>query len=231
MKDGIATAEHLFTKYKQKIIWIGHSMGGLIGYEISTRAPHAIGGLVTLGTPTNLAKHDISRFHFALFKWFCRGLPISYLGKLSTLVAPWAGWIPALTPKPLYVNLDLLPAKDLRLFLAIALEDTPRQLINEFLLAIKGQGPLSEKDWIRYRWMLRHLPVPLYAVVGTADGLAPLSVTSVIQQWGPKKRLRYSEIEACSHAELVVGKAAKLEIVPQICTWLDEVIHSGAHPK
>jgi pimeloyl-ACP methyl ester carboxylesterase len=231
VKDGIATAEYLFERQKEKIFWVGHSMGGLIGYEISTRASHAIQGLVTLGTPTNLALHNISRFHFTLFKWFCRGLSISYLGKLSTLIAPWAGWVPALTPKPLYVNHDLLPPKDLRFFLAVALEDTPRQLITEFLQAIQGEGPLSEPDWIRYRWMLARLPVPLLAIVGTADGLAPLAVTSIIQKWGPRKRLTYKEVEGAAHAELAIGKAAVDEVLPHIYEWLNQLHHSVNHVK
>ena len=220
VKDGIATAQYLYERNKEKIIWIGHSMGGLIGYEISTRAPHAIQGLVTLGTPTNLSKHSLSRFHFGLFKWFCKGFSTSYLGQLSTVVAPWAGWIPALTPKPLYVNLDILSAKDLRFFLAVALEDTPRQLIDEFLLAIKGEGPLAEENWIRYRWMLRNLPVPLFAIVGGCDGLAPLSVTQAIKKWGPKKHLTYLEIEEASHAELIVSTTAQTDIIPAINQWI-----------
>ena len=101
-----------------------------------------------------------------------------------------------------------------------ALEDTPRQLIDEFLLAIQGEGPLAEENWIRYRWMLRNLPVPLFAIVGGRDGLAPLSVTQAIKKWGPKKHLTYLEVEEASHAELIVSTTAQKEILPAISQWI-----------
>ena len=223
VKDGVVIAEHIFEQTKRRALWVGHSMGGLIGYEVVSRAHKALYGLVTIGTPTNLSAHPISKLHYAMFKWFCWGLPVSYLGKLSTLVSPWAAWILWLHPAPLYTNMDTLPREDLRRLLVQALEDTPRQLIQEFIDAINGRGSLSEQGWGRYRAMLRALPVPLLAIAGDRDGLAPLEVTEMIKEWGPRGKTTFKVVGGYGHGDLIISGAACDELIPLIDEWAQRV--------
>lgn len=222
LKDGIAALRYVYREAGEAPLWIGHSMGGLIGYEIAGIAPHKVRGLVTLGTPTDLSHHTIRPFYFFLFKWFCKGFDTAYLGKLSTFVAPWAGWVPSLIPKPLYVNLELLPADALRTFLVQAIEDTPRQLLDEFVDAVSGRGPLSEKGWARYKRLLRELKVPVFAVMSDRDGLAPLEVTTAIKRWGPQKYLKTLELNGYGHGELGVSIPAKQLIPSEIALWASQ---------
>jgi pimeloyl-ACP methyl ester carboxylesterase len=219
VKDGIAALRYVYRTAGESPLWIGHSMGGLIGYEVATLAPNKMRGLVTLGTPTNLSVHTVPRLHYMMFKWFCKGLNTAYLGQLSTFVAPWAGWVPALHPKPLYVNTKLLPGPDLRAFMAQALEDTPRQLLDEFVGAVDGRGPLSEEGWARYREMLKELKVPLLALFSDQDGLAPLEVSAAITEWGPQERMSFIKLKGYGHAELAVSLPARELIAPRVATW------------
>jgi len=219
LKDGIASLRYVYREAGEAPLWIGHSMGGLIGYEVAGVAPNKLRGLVTLGTPTDLSHHTISPFYFFLFKHFCRGLDTAYLGKLSTLVSPWAGWIPSLTPEPLFVNHELLPADALRAFLAQAIEDTPRQLLDEFVDAVSGHGPLSEEGWLRYKWLLANLQVPIFAVMSDRDGLAPLEVTSAIKRWGPEGLLETLELTGFGHGELGVSVPAREQLPHEVARW------------
>lgn len=219
LKDGIAALRYVYHEAGEAPLWVGHSMGGLIGYEVAGIAPHKLRGLVTLGTPTDLSHHTISPFYFFLFKYFCKGLDTAYLGKLSTLVAPWAGWIPSLTPDPLYVNLNLLPPDALRAFLAQAIEDTPRQLLDEFVNAVYGRGPLSEEGWTRYKRLLAGIQVPIFAVMSNQDGLAPLEVTSAIKRWGPEGLLETLELTGYGHGELAVSLSARALITEEVARW------------
>ena len=219
LKDGLAALRYVQRVSQEAPLWVGHSMGGLIGYELAAIAPRKMRGLVTLGTPTNLSVHTVPRAHYMLFKWFCKGLKVAYIGKLSTLVSPWAGWIPALTPAPLFVNFKLLPGRHLRSFLAQALEDTPRQLLDEFVGAVDGRGPLSEEGWERYRRTLRALEVPILALVSEADGLAPIGVTTAIEEWGPPGKVTMWRVEGYGHAELGVSVPARQVIAPGVADW------------
>jgi pimeloyl-ACP methyl ester carboxylesterase len=221
LKDGLAALRYVNRFTREAPLWVGHSMGGLIGYELAAIAPRKMRGLITLGTPTDLSVHTVPRFHYMMFKWFCKGLKVAYLGKLSTLVAPWAGRVPALHPAPLYVNTQLLPAHHLRAFLAQAFEDTPRQLLDEFVGAVDGRGPLSEEGWGRYREMLRALEVPIFAVVSDADGLAPIGVTSAIEGWGPPGKVTMWRLKEYGHAELAVSLTARALIAPRVAEWAE----------
>jgi len=219
LKDGAAALRYVYREAGEAPIWVGHSMGGLIGYELAGIMPNKLRGLVTLGTPTDLSDHTINPFYFLLFKWFCKGLKTAYLGQLSTLVAPWAGWISALSPAPLYVNLKILPPSALRAFLVQAIEDTPRQLLDEFVDAVSGRGPLSEEGWARYQELLAGLEVPLLAVMSERDGLAPLEVTSAIKRWGPQERLSTLELGDFGHGELGVSVPAREMISAELARW------------
>lgn len=221
LKDGLAALRYVYRHAGEAPLWVGHSMGGLIGYELAAIAPRKMRGLVTLGTPTNLSVHTVPRLHYLMFKWFCKGLKVAYLGKLSTLVAPWAGWVSALHPAPLYVNFKLLPPRYLRSFLVEAFEDTPRQLLDEFVGAVDGRGPLSEEGWERYRATLRSLRVPILAVVSDADGLAPIGVTTAIEEWGPPGGVTMWRLEGYGHAELGVSLPARAVIAPGVADWAE----------
>ena len=215
VKDGIAATEFVKKRAQGPLVWVGHSLGGLIGLEVARKHPHYLDGMITMGTPIALNRHTINAFYFNVFKWFCRGLKTAYLGKLSTLVAPWAGWFPFLHPAPLYVNFDLVSKADLRTALAQCFEDTPRQVLDEFVNAVKhSTGP-----WEHFKEELPKLDLPLLAFAGDRDGLAPLTVTQAISEWGQKEYTDWHILEGFSHLELALSEGVKPQVIPKITQW------------
>ena len=217
VKDGIAATEFVRARAEGPLLWAGHSMGGLIGLEIALKSPHVFHGIITLGTPIALNRHNITPFYYALFKWFCRGLKTAYLGQISTLVAPWSGWIPAFHPAPLYVNFDLISRADLRTALVQCFEDTPRMVLDEFVAAVES----SDGPWDRFREQLRDIDVPLLSIAGGRDGLAPLDVTEPIQRWGHPSKTTWRVLEEFSHLELVLCDQVESVVIPIITSWWD----------
>ena len=215
VKDGVAAMEFVRARNEGPLIWVGHSLGGLIGLEVARLTPHSLDGLITLGTPIALNEHNITPFYYTLFKWFCRGLKTAYLGKLSTFVAPWSGWVHALHPKPLYVNFDLINEADLRTVLAQGFEDTPRRILDEFVAAIER----SEGPWDWFEEELRELNIPLLAFAGDRDALAPLSVTEPISCWGHPQSVEFHILEGFSHLELVLSEGVQREVMPRLHSW------------
>ena len=216
VKDGIAAAEFVRGQSDQSLIWVGHSLGGLIGLEVARRRPTLLNGMITMGTPIALNHHTITPFYFWVFRWFCKGMKTAYLGKLSTLVAPWSGWLPFLHPDPLYVNFDLVKKIDLRTILAQGFEDTPRRVLDEFVDSVQhAQGP-----WEHIKDELPNLKLPLLAIAGDRDGLAPLKVTEPITELGHPHYIEWHILEGFSHLELAMSQGVKPIVIPKILNWL-----------
>lgn len=216
VKDGLAAAEFVRAQSNQPLVWVGHSLGGLIGLEVAQRMSHNLDGLITMGTPVALNHHNITPFYFTVFKWFCRGMKTAYLGKLSTMVAPWSGWFPMLHPAPLYVNFQLVSKADLRVILAQSFEDTPRKVLDEFVSAVQdAKGP-----WDHFIDELPNLKLPLLAIAGDRDGLAPLKVTQPISKWGHPEYTDFHILEGFSHLELALSEGVKPIVIPKITAWL-----------
>ena len=218
VKDGVAAMEFVRARAEGPLIWAGHSMGGLIGLEVALSSPYALDGIITLGTPVALNRHNITPFYYAIFKWFCKGLKTAYLGKLSTLVAPWAGWIPALHPAPLFVNFDLISKADLRTALAQCFEDTPRRVLDEFASAVER----SEGPWDKFRNELKELGIPLLAIGGELDALAPPEVTEPISNWGEPSKTTWHVLKRFSHLELALCDEVESVVIPLISSWWDQ---------
>ena len=150
-----------------------------------------------------------------MFKWFCRGFKTAYLGKLSTLVSPWAGWLPFLHPAPLYVNFELISKADLRTALAQCFEDTPRRVLDEFVNAVQS----STGPWEHFKEELPNLKLPLLSFAGDRDGLAPLTVTRAISELGQADYTDWFVLEGFSHLELALSEGVKPLVMPKINAW------------
>ena len=226
VKDGIAAMEFVRSRSEGPLLWVGHSLGGLIGIDVARRIPTAFDGMITLGTPVALKNHPIHPFYYGIFKWSFKGLKTAYLGKLSTLVAPWSGWIPALHPAPLFVNFDLINKADLRAALAQCFEDVPRRVLDEFVAAIESAGgPLHEMKEI-----LETVQFPILAMAGDVDGLAPLEVTTPISEWVQADLIEWHVLPNFSHLELALSGGVKTIVIPKITKWWDKCSQSSNPP-
>ena len=230
-EDAIRVSEWLNDKVGEPIFWLGHSMGGLVGYEVALSRPELLKGLITAGTPTDLSMHPVKRPFFWLFKFFGVGFKTAPLGKLSTLVAPWAGWFPLPQIFPLYVNFDLIKPVKLRKALAVCFEDVPRKLIIQFVHALEGRKSLSGQNWAERQRQLSTLEVPMLALMGNRDGLAPIQVTRRVSDLVPHELLTTKLFEGFAHCELVLGIGAEEQVFPTVLHWLNSQSHAPESTK
>ncbi|MEZ4466930.1 MAG: hypothetical protein R3F43_21400 [bacterium] len=118
-----------------QVLWVGHSMGGLVGYR--RRPPPRLGdclaGVVALGNPADFSPHRsaLGPLHtFFVLDRFLRGWPVVRLGRLCNLLAPLAG---RCGPGPRRSSCSRPPPpRMLRHFMVEVVEDVPRQLLDEF---------------------------------------------------------------------------------------------------
>ena len=213
--------KELYTRYQLPITWIGHSMGGLLGYTLAFQKEPGLQRLITLGTPATFEHSEIPPFHLSLFKWFGYGLPFAPYRFLATLVAPWSGWTSLFHPKPLWVNYTAFHQRDVRQLMGQVFHAVPRKLIKQFLKAIEFKTSLYGYSSKELADAYAKLDLPILAIAGDRDGLAPLSQTQSIQTFNPSA-LTFHCQPNYGHGELVVGEGCQKEIIPLILTWLDQ---------
>lgn len=213
-----------------RVQWIGHSMGGLIGYHAAMRGgPGAhIAGVVALGSPADFSGHReaLGRWHSTILDKFLRGWPVVRLGRLCTAVAPIAGWL-RVYPEMLFVSARNTPGRTLRHFMVEVVEDVPRQLLDEFadnILRTRGftGRPVADEaqDYAR-------CTVPVMAVAGRLDRVAPpSSVQAITQMIGSADAMEWiaehDDGVGFGHLDLVVGERAPQVIYPRVADWLLE---------
>lgn len=213
-----------------RVLWIGHSMGGLIGYHAAVRAGAGehISGVVALGSPADFSGHReaLGRGHSFILDKFLRGWPVVRLGRLCTAVAPIAGWL-RIYPEMLFVSAKNTPGRTLRHFMVEVVEDVPRQLLDEFADNIlKARGfmgtPVSEEQSA-----LLQCTVPVLAIAGSDDRVAPpASVQAAVSMVGCADAMEWvagqDDGPGFGHLDLVVGERAPTEIYPRVADWLLE---------
>lgn len=224
-----------------KIILMGHSLGGTLAAIFGAAAPSAIEGLVLLSAPLCFNPFT-SRFRDALVSLVPSDLdqaepfPGSLLSHISALASPDTFVWSRLTDAALSVtNIHALEIHARVERWALDEVPLPGKLVHQLIewlyrdnrfcrgeLEIGGQlvGP-------------RSVSVPTLAVVNTEDDIAPLgSVKPFIESMGTKDAciIKYTgEVGVClQHLGILVGQEAHAKIWPEIISWMDARRHAPA---
>lgn len=219
----------------QRLLWIGHSLGGLIGLAAST-GPLAsrFAGLCTIGSPVYLESSRKSLFELTLGQWLA---PWGVLNVPALrYLAPLTGRIPG----PRYLksanvdNLDMLVQRKL-------LDNTLAPVFRGVLAQIRdwvARGAFCSVDGtIDYRARLARLRCPLLVVGGTIDGLAPERTTRQYFDglFNSQRELAmfgraYGHSVDYGHGDLLVGRTACLDVYPVIARALCAMVSAPAIP-
>jgi len=210
-----------------RAFWVGHSLGGLVGYAIA-QGPEAarLAGLVTLGSPVALDPPPLVRRLLRLGLFLSR--PRAFRQRtLSAAIAPLAG--------RLYVG-----AADL---LANTREIDPhvqRQLLAHQIASIGRPMLLQLADWVEtgtfrsfdqkrdYREGLAQVTLPVLCAAGSNDRMAPpASVLAAYERLGSTDKTAVvfgpdaGHAAAYGHADLTFGRCAPAEVYPVVASWLE----------
>lgn len=211
----------------ERALWVGHSLGGLIGYA-AAQGPVAgtLAGLVALGSPV----------FFKYKGWVSQAMRAGALaawpyglhhGFVSLTVAPFLGYV-------------RLPLTDLIINPAHVPPGVQRRVVARAMSAIGRRVLLQLRDWVdhdafrsldgsvSYRDGLAALGVPLLVSGGSQDRLAPPEVLQ--KQFdlagSPDKTLVVfgrdrGDREDYGHGDLVYGQGAPTEVYPVLQRWLE----------
>lgn len=211
----------------RRVFWLGHSLGGLVGYGVAgTETAEKLAGIVTLGSPAFFRypryMHRIIRFAMVL------GWPRAVRQRLfSVATAPFLGHI-ALPLTDVVFNPDHIAPREQRKIYAQVVSSVSFGVLKQFDGWLHGDCFCSMDGRVDYRAGMARMNVPLLVTGGSVDRLAPPEVvqsawelagstdkTLMIFGTANGDRLDYG------HGDLIFGVGAPIEVFPRIRTWLE----------
>lgn len=216
----------------ERLLWVGHSMGGMIAYALAGGPEAAkLAGVVAVASPASFAHLDrgvkaLVRLGRPLAR---RGLRIRWA---AGLVAPWFGWV---NPPGGYAALNPrnMEGSVIRRALYNLVGDLGAGHVAQFGEWIEHGDFRSGDGAVDYRARLADVRVPFYFVAGAQDRLAPPSAVETAYERLGSADKRFEVLgRACGcaedygHGDLLLGRRVREEVYPRIADWLEA--HQGA---
>ncbi len=212
-----------------KLIWLGHSLGGLLGLAAATTTLEGhLQALVTIGSPVFFPGQRQVRLLLRLAQWLSpRG---AFHSQALRHIAPFAGRLNAKRLVRASANLDNLTPQSQRQLLSNVFAPMWRGVLRQLETWTREDSFRAADGSVDYRRALTQLSLPVLVVGGTVDGLAPEAVTRMYftALTAPDKTLRVfgrsgGQHEDYGHGDLVVGKHAAVEVYPVLLEFLVRV--------
>ncbi len=214
----------------RRLVWIGHSMGGMIAYAalgVNPAVQDALAGFVTIASPmgfpavTSQTMRSLGEMFLAL------PLP-ERLPQRGVLVALWSvlRWSPSAAQVGMNpANIDLYVfGHALRRFMSNVPRSKLRQLAQWSLT-----GEFRSCDGtVDYRANLSRITTPGLIIAGAADQLASPDMVRFAYDRISSTQKRYREFGVRSgdsadygHVDLIFGRRAPDEVFPVISEWIE----------
>ncbi len=213
---------------KDQVVWIGHSLGGMIMYAYLTQNnSDKVASIVTIGSPIiephplNLILNEFLR-NRALFKAF---LVINTRTGASG-IAPFHRFI--ITPDAvLLYNRDNIASETVAKVLKNVVEDIPLGVVDQTMEMLRSGDFKSFDKSINYTSLLSKITTPALMCCGKADNLAPPESVRYAYHNVSSKDKKFAQFGRADgfkndygHNDLVIGKYAREEVYPHILQWL-----------
>jgi predicted alpha/beta hydrolase len=223
----VALLEAMRRAESPRAFWVGHSMGGMIGYVLGEgdSAPK-LAGLVAIASPATWSHQQyllpLARLakRLAAFTWLDRRTVYAALAPLAGHFQPKAARLIARTE-----NIDGRVARRL-----VAHNTAPIHpgVIKQFADWIERDRFSSADGERDYRAGLSHFRAPVLLLVGSDDRMAPpAAIAEVNERIGSadKTLLFFGTPHGHSadygHGDIVFGRRAPEEVFPHIVRWLE----------
>ncbi len=222
---------------KKQVVWIGHSLGGMIMYAYLTQNnDDKLASVVTIGSPIieprplNLILQEILR-NKRLFKAF---LVVNTRTGASS-IAPFHQFI--ITPDAvLLYNRDNIESETVTKVFRDVVEDIPLGVVEQVIEILRSGEFKSFDGEINYTQMIDRIKVPILLCCGKADNLAPPESVRYAFHNVSSENKRFMQFGRADghkndygHNDMILGKHAKQEIYPKILQWIriNAVIRNG----
>jgi len=210
-----------------KVDYVGHSMGGLIGYIYLARGGDLINSFVVLGSPVRFAwGEDLER----RLKWASDVLQ-HHLDFVDThllvdMTTPLHGALHTIADDVLY-NPENMAVATWKKFMATGVSTISGGVLRQFALWLEKDAMLSADGETDYLEALRRVTVPILVVAGKVDrlGPAPAVKPGYEAMGGPKRFFIAGEENGFSHdyahMDLVIGERAAQELWPRLLAFVE----------
>jgi pimeloyl-ACP methyl ester carboxylesterase len=225
----------------RQVHWVGHSMGGMIGYALLMSPVHSkIASAVTLGSPTmSDVGHPLLDFgvpYRALLRLVPDRVPLGTLARLAWPLTPLLarllsrsiaelGWYPG--------NADV---GLMRALMLTAVDDLPASLLREFARWYDTKAMSDRYAMFDFTEHLERVVTPILIIAGSKDGLTPpRDLEHVYQRIASRDKAfriigkQHGCARDYSHADLILGLHAPVDVYPVILQWLEA--HRVAPPS
>ncbi len=210
---------------EERVLWVGHSLGALLGLAACGVYPERIAGIVAIAGPSHFhAQEDLKGL--MRFEWVVSGRWNRFLARCF---APFTGvWHPPIGD--LAVNVRNVDRAVYRRVLANVIEDISPGVYAQVARWLREDRFASEDGAVDYRERLAACRQPALFVAGARDGMAPPAVVQAsFARWaGEKSAWTAGQGEGFrsdyGHTDLIYGRHAPEEIFPRVRDWL--LVHS-----
>ena len=202
---------------EDRVLWVGHSQGALMGMAACALYPERVAALVALAGPAHFDVQARLRRLVAL-----RQVPGGrHLRLLGRMFAP-AGGFWHLPLVDLAIHLRNVEPPIYRRMLANALEDLQPGVLEQFAAFVREDAFRSLDGRVDYRALLPRCRQPALFLAAEKDGLAPPAVVeAAFRRWGGPKRY-WNFGHGYGHADLLLGRHAPEVVFPRIADFLLE---------
>lgn len=219
----------------EPVFWVGHSMGGLLGYaHLGLRGDHGVKGLVAISAPVALQRSFTARFFLPLLQLMALS-PVVRFRAWARFFSPLFGWGLA-TLSTVAVSRRGIEGALLRRAMVNLVDDTSGRLLRQFIGWIRT-GRFASRDGAEdYLANLSRIEEPVLVLGAETDRLAPpASVESAYERLGSRdKQLRVFGLDRgddfdFGHGDILIGSVARKVVYPEILVWLKT--HATRLPK
>lgn len=214
--------------FGRRIFYVGHSLGGLIGYAVAPSFAEAFAGIATLGSPYHFARGSLPLALVAgAMLLVDRGVPLGYsappLKPLGMTIRMFRSFIESpIFPLPIRgFDAGSMEPEVLNQHMSLALDAGSIAILrNLFLGGVEARRNGHRLGGLTgYAAPFEELDIPLLIIAGTKDDLAPAA--SVVPAFDHSRSLdKTFRSFPRGHIDLVVGRDAPKTIWPLLERWM-----------
>jgi alpha-beta hydrolase superfamily lysophospholipase len=214
--------------------WVGHSMGGILGYAYMLRhAPRNVTCMVTLGAALDYTHGDSNFRDLLELRGLLDMLPFVPVGALAQLSAPLLGLLPAKVARFSYHPRNLERSLARHYFASTMCNISCAELRD--LCSVVETGGLCDYKAERFYAREAHaFTMPLLAVAGDDDHQCDVrDVRATFEQLGSSDKTflgvgsRFGHAAPYGHEDLLVGRNTLREVWPEVAAWLAPRVTPG----
>jgi len=221
-----------------KVILGGHSLGGICSYAYTSWKQENVFSVITFGSPVFFGKGVLAMQFFGKIAGFGRKIPLSHLiyffcprevlmkvlGFFGLFGVQLMRYSQILKIAPLYPSYtrNFESLYDFWEKLVLGFEFSSPRLLVQLLLWVHDGKITSYDGTINFTEEFKKIKVPIFAIAGKLDKLAPPESVKPILDIVSSEKKFYKEYDA-GHLDLIEGKLAKTQIVDDIEDFLTKI--------